>query len=497
MIENKTLIGQLCFNENYQNDTLFIIDIISKYHQINSNLESNGSMLSSILEYFKSICASYNEKQIKRDSDLLIVNLIKHFYPIILVFGILGNFVTFLTMLRIYNRRKNFQKFCFSLAALALADLFVLLVGCLREFLEIVLNYDIRSSSQYSCKIVYFACYLFSCFSVYLHGFIAIERWHAVSDPIKSKAKFTFRINKIIIMFIFFTCLIINLPLLWFPTLVEKIQFDNSNWLGIKEVSECEVTNELIFLSIDSVFYCLIPFLITILFSSLTIIKLIQSKTSINKSNETQLLRQSSLRDRERSFFKRNTNLIDSARFKSSINYDIKHRSFQSIIYSSASAGTESTTQSQTSANRKQLTKIFSASSKPSSSNLKITIMLLALPISYLITTFPIFVIIINGFIMNRFNNVSTNFGKAYAIAKIFMYVNNSINILIYILFGKSLRNDFLAILPFKSLFNKLKLHHTDRNQNEQIKYLNQTDITMANANQIIAMAKFNNNCYN
>jgi hypothetical protein len=83
-------------------------------------------------------------------------------------------------------------------------------------------------------------------------------------------------------------------------------------------------------------------------------------------------------------------------------------------------------------------------------SNIKLTIMFLAIPISYLITALPIFIIILLQFffIGDRVNNNETEL----AIAKMLMYINCSINIFFYIFLGKSLRNDFLDVLSLRFL---------------------------------------------
>ncbi len=44
----------------------------------------------------------------------------------------------------------------------------------------------------------------------------------------------------------------------------------------------------------------------------------------------------------------------------------------------------------------------------------------------------------------------SYSFNMAYTIGIILMYLDNSINILFYILIGKNLRHDFLSVLPLK-----------------------------------------------
>ena len=70
--------------------------------------------------------------------------------------------------------------------------------------------------------------------------------------------------------------------------------------------------------------------------------------------------------------------------------------------------------------------------------------MLLALPINYLLTTLPVFIIIILQFI--PFDSKYA-FKTEMTIAKTFMYVNNSINIFLYIFLGKNLRNDIFDIV--------------------------------------------------
>ena len=49
--------------------------------------------------------------------------MIKITYPVILVFGIIGNLFSFLVMAKIFKRSKKFHKFAFSLAVLSLTDL--------------------------------------------------------------------------------------------------------------------------------------------------------------------------------------------------------------------------------------------------------------------------------------------------------------------------------------------------------------------------------------
>ena len=76
----------------------------------------------------------------------------------------------------------------------------------------------------------------------------------------------------------------------------------------------------------------------------------------------------------------------------------------------------------------------------------------MSIPISYLILSFPIAVIIIQGWVIRNMTSASENVSSAYSIAycigKILMYINTSTNIFFYIFLGKGLRKDFVAILP-------------------------------------------------
>lgn len=84
----------------------------------------------------------------------------------------------------------------------------------------------------------------------------------------------------------------------------------------------------------------------------------------------------------------------------------------------------------------------------------------MSIPISYLITSFPIAVIIIQAWIIkiSETENLNHYFTIAYCVGKILMYVNTSTNIFCYIFLGKSLRKDFVAILPCRLLRKRRNL---------------------------------------
>ena len=102
---------------------------------------------------------------------------IQFIFPLILISGVFGNVTTFYVMVKKCKQSHRFRLFALSLAALAFADLMVIVFGCLREYADNYMSLSLRSSSLFACKLLYFLCYVFSYFSSYLHAFISLERY--------------------------------------------------------------------------------------------------------------------------------------------------------------------------------------------------------------------------------------------------------------------------------------------------------------------------------
>lgn len=392
---------------------------------INSKLELNiGHIIQSnnLTEYTSRICeelflpsnTSSSESTTLNSSQLKLV-LLKWVYPFLLLLGITGNLVTLFVMIRVHRRDTVFKKFSICLAALSVADLNVMLFGCAREYFEEFIGLEIRTSNTVSCKCLFFVCYLFSSFSAFLHAFIAMERWLAVQKPFKSKITLTSKLNKIFILILFLICFLFNLPFLWYTTITESLIVDRDTLIGANLIKDCqlvETSYELEIILIDTVFFSLFPFLITSVFSLLTLVRLIRTK-AFNKKQE---MNQKNLT---------NTNTLR-----------INHSS--ACLYKR-----ESTVNKNSLVNVKSYHHI---------SNFKYTLMLISVPISYLITLFPINAIIFQGWLikLNGVENLYENFGTAYSVGKILMYLNSSTNFIFYILLGNNLRKDFLAFMPFR-----------------------------------------------
>ena len=336
--------------------------------------------------------------------------------------------------------------------------MFVLIFGCAREWLENTFNLEIKTMNNQSCKIILYLCYVASSFSAWIHVFIAIERWLAIIKPLKIKIICTSKINRIINISLLFLCLIINSPLLWFSELDEKLISSTDNSLGISVTKICEVRHDDLFVNAliiftDSIFYCLLPFVVIFIFSSIAIYKLIHAKTarSLNVRSSTSSIRSySSTRSGSSKNYcqtAERVNFITNRPATVAICREIKESTQKTnLIWYYKNSGK---------ALRKSRSKSLQKNTKQKS-QLKSTIMLLSLPVCYMTTELPIIILIFIGWIDRQYysydetskDETSHYFMIAHLIASILVYINSSINILFYILFGKYFRQDFLAIIP-------------------------------------------------
>jgi hypothetical protein len=186
---------------------------------------------------------------------------------------------------------------------------------------------------------------------------------------------------------------VVSSPYIYFARIKSSVSINETSTIDLN-ANECDATqdyysSDLILVLGDSIAYCIIPFLLSFIFSIISL-GLLCSNNKLKK-NEIELLRMVS---------------IDEATNQ----YDHKEQ-------------------------------------RNSSSNIKLTVMLMSLPISYLITALPIFIIVLLQFFLIGNRTFNENESEL-AIAKMLMYINSSINILFYIFLGKSLRKDFLEILP-------------------------------------------------
>jgi hypothetical protein len=357
---------------------------------LNSSMAAEKSISNYLEAYFTLICHQLRQSEQAHlfvSANQLNSSAVKFAYPVLLVLGVLGNTASFMAMLAMHKRKKKSNRLSVNLAALAVADVGVLAFGCFREYSDDVLGWRVRSMNALLCKLLYFECYLFSCFSAYLHAYIAIERWRAVSRPIKSRVSSCQNKKSMAVLFV--ASVVASLPYAFLARVKQSLRVSKESLVGVQVASACEIAQEssladLIVAVNDCLICCMIPFLLTFSFCALTLLQLVKNKRT--KSDPTG-----------------------------------KHLSSMKLSESEQMVASDS------------------------ASNLKLTMMLMSLPVCYLITNFPIFVILIAQF----YDQNANDYKLELVVAKVLMYTNNSVNILFYVFLGKNFRK-VLADLMFR-----------------------------------------------
>ena len=380
--------------------------------------------------------------------------LITYVYPVLIIFGILGNSFSFLALSKIGRTKiKSNRNFTFCLATLCLTDMCLLVFGCLREYLEEVFRFELRAYSIYTCRFFFCVCYLFSAFSSYLYALIAYDRWNAIKNPFTYKQNNRVKENKKRILFIFCYCILISWPFAYF------VSFSQIKINHLINKSICELSPKFYWklTILDAALYCILPFSITFLFSVITLAKLVKKKYLKPSNNITSLDFDKNVKinyplKRMRVIFKRKPTLTHAK-------LESKYCQVDSI-------------QDETSLSDKRFiikkTRIPSFKIKRSS-NVKTTTMLLTLPISYLMVTMPPFAIMIIEFIdtftsQNK-QEIPKSYENEFALAKTLMYGHNSFNILFFMLVGQSLRLDLKLLFMHKKRRRRAELSSCERNR--------------------------------
>lgn len=110
-------------------------------------------------------------------------NLILYVSPVLLVFGIIGNLLSFIVL---NGQTKKISTYSY-LSALAIMDLAVLIVGLLRLWVAEITGSSINDVSDVTCKLVQFLGYVCSDSSVWLIVTVTTERYIAVCHPLKTQ----------------------------------------------------------------------------------------------------------------------------------------------------------------------------------------------------------------------------------------------------------------------------------------------------------------------
>lgn len=415
------------------------------------------------------ICSTYTT----RECDFIpeqAQSMYKYVYPFILAVGIVGNLLSLLTMKRIYFRRKNFRNFSVCLAALSIADLGVLLFGILRETIEFYFGFSVKTMNTLTCKSIHFICYVFSSFSAWIHVFIAIERYVACIKPFHINILCSGKLNQVFILIVFIICLAFNFPILlyheiedWYAIDLAENKFRRFKFCSPKEKYEAFAV------ILDYLFYFLLPVLVCLIFATATLIGLAKSEkiSSVHRRTNTPDYEPSytdadRLTIRRRSSTSKSPNFVGKPLSKENANilrFKYKNNQESECVEIDAVSNFSLAVKSKSSDigrllkiidRRQQSDTVSMTQNRTSSSNIKITIMLISLPIFYILTVFPIVTLLTIRLIQKQRQDTSSDLPYSDWYSTIFsslMYVNKSLNIFLYVIFGKNLRRDFIAII--------------------------------------------------
>ena len=183
--------------------------------------------------------------------------LLLYIPPFIILLGTFGNIFSFIIL-----RRKAMLKFStyFYLMVLAVADTLVLYVGLLPNWMS-ELGFDIRSQSDWVCKVFTLVFYTISDFSVWLIIAVTVERYIVVCHPLKANRLCNTRAARNVIIVLLFVLCLVNLHFLW---TVEVRTFIHKG----EEVNVCDSVRKHEYLIdgiwpwVDALLYCFAPFVV-------------------------------------------------------------------------------------------------------------------------------------------------------------------------------------------------------------------------------------------
>ncbi|CAH1781550.1 unnamed protein product [Owenia fusiformis] len=162
----------------------------------------------------------------------------KYMTLVVIIFGLTGNVLSFLVM-KFTSMNKNASSIY--LAALAIFDTGVLLVGLGRQWSRNMFAFDIRATHEWACKIHIFFTYMFIDLSAWMLVCVTIDRVILVYLPLKAKSICTRK--KTIIVICLVTLFLVGVNCHWFFTvgqrdftkLIEEVQLTCAFLEGFEE----------------------------------------------------------------------------------------------------------------------------------------------------------------------------------------------------------------------------------------------------------------------
>ncbi len=212
------------------------------------------------------------------------VALWKYISPILIITGIVGNLLSLLVMVKSYMSISGRSITVLYLSILAISDTLVLIVGLLRHWLLFLTHVDIRSFSNWGCKIHLLLLYWTTDFAAWVLLLVSIERVLSVLFAISSKRYLTPFAGVISLIVISIILLAVNCH---FLATYELVTYTDS----YGEFAICQRVEKYVYFFsyvwpwIDFSVFCIIPFTIISVCNIAIIVKLCCRKTNTNATS--------------------------------------------------------------------------------------------------------------------------------------------------------------------------------------------------------------------
>ncbi|CAH1797089.1 unnamed protein product [Owenia fusiformis] len=209
------------------------------------------------------------------------VGLINYLLPVIIVFGLIGNVLSLVIMLR---RRMRTSSVCHYLAILAVTDSIVLVVSALKTWIRTWSGFELLHVSNFACKFLKFLFFYSAHFSAWLVVAMTTERVIAIWFPFKATTVCSKKRARIVTLCLAFLLLAVNCHVLITTKLVP-----DSNRPG-KSVCTSEKDDYFIcdiFPKINLAVYSLIPFVLLLLFNCSIVVALMCHRRFIESQHQS------------------------------------------------------------------------------------------------------------------------------------------------------------------------------------------------------------------
>lgn len=354
-----------------------------------------------------------------------------YIFPVILIIGSICNVITFLVMRR--KKLRN-QSTGFYMAILAIADELALLVGCLNYWLYEYKRIFILHTSTIACKAFSVILYTTMDFSVWMVVIMTIERFIAVSFPLKSMYVCTVKKAKLATLVLVILLFTINSQFLLTHSLTIRSDLNSTEQGCQSRSGKYDFFMNKLWPWIDASKYSFVPLLTIIVFNVLIISNMIKASSSRKKLAQTYA--------------------TPKAYTKSVNQNNHVNLSPNNGLYTSTTPHASSTS---------QISPGTSSSSSSSSNNRRLTVMLLSVSITFCILSIPLVLLQI----LEKAEIGSLPYQKLYPYFLFLQYFNHSINFFLYVFSGKIFRRECIALFSVCTQCLKKNIHKNDNSPNK------------------------------